>query len=212
MKESLTCEQSLKALQYLMFVTKKRCGRIKARGCADGRKQRAYKSKNETSAPTVAIESLMLSCSIDAHERRSVTTADIPGAFMQANMDELIHMKIEGNLAELLIKTSREKYEKHLTVINGNKIIYVTLTKALYGALQAALLFLTELSNTLQGWGFILNPYYNCVANKIINGTQCTILGHVGDIKISHTDPQVVADILAPLNLQYGKEVPLVVT
>ena len=30
------------ALRYLMFLKQKRCGKIKARGCADGRKQRLY--------------------------------------------------------------------------------------------------------------------------------------------------------------------------
>ena len=92
-----------------MFLKKKRCGRIKGRGCADGRKQRIYKTKEETSAPTVAIESLMLSCTIDAKERRSVITADIPGAFMQADMDEVLYMKLEGPLAKLLTKVDPKK-------------------------------------------------------------------------------------------------------
>jgi len=69
----LTREEKKKALEYLIFLKKKRCGRIKARGCADGRKQRIYKSKEETSSPTVAVESLFLSCSIDTKERRDVT-------------------------------------------------------------------------------------------------------------------------------------------
>ena len=30
------------------------------------------------------------------------------------------------------------------------------------------------------------------VANKMINGKQCTMLLHVDDLKISHTDPDVV--------------------
>jgi hypothetical protein len=46
----------------------------------------------------------MLSCTIDAKERRSVITADIPGAFMQADMDEVLFMKLEGPLAKLLTK------------------------------------------------------------------------------------------------------------
>jgi hypothetical protein len=57
------------ALQYLMFLKKKRNGIIKGRGCADGRKQRAYTAKEDASLPTVAIESVMLSCVIDAMER-----------------------------------------------------------------------------------------------------------------------------------------------
>jgi hypothetical protein len=70
-----------------MFLKQKRCGKIKARGCADGQKQRAYTMKEEASAPTVAIESLLLTCVIDATEERDVATVDIPGAFMQADMD-----------------------------------------------------------------------------------------------------------------------------
>ena len=52
----LTRDQKQSSLRYLMFLTKKRCGRIKARGCADGRKQRKHTSKEDASAPTVSIE------------------------------------------------------------------------------------------------------------------------------------------------------------
>ena len=75
------------ALAYLMFLKKKRTGQIKGRGCADGRKQRLYTKKEEASSPTVSIEALMISCMIDAEEGREVATIDIPGAFMQADMD-----------------------------------------------------------------------------------------------------------------------------
>jgi hypothetical protein len=89
----LTREEKQNALHYLMCL-KKRCGRIKGRGCADRRKQRVCKTKKETSVPTVATETLMLSSIIDAKERRAVEMADIPGALMQADMDEVIDMKL----------------------------------------------------------------------------------------------------------------------
>ena len=41
-KRELTPEQRREALGYLMFLKRKRCGRVKGRGCADGRKQRAW--------------------------------------------------------------------------------------------------------------------------------------------------------------------------
>jgi hypothetical protein len=87
-----------------MFLTKKQCGRIKARRCADGRKQRETTSKEEAAAPTIAIESVMLSATIDAMEERDVATVDIPGAFMQADIDEVVHVKFEGEIAEMLVK------------------------------------------------------------------------------------------------------------
>ena len=55
---------------------------IKGRGCADGRKQWDWLSKEDTSSPTVSTGGLMLLCMIDAMEVREVETADIPVSFL----------------------------------------------------------------------------------------------------------------------------------
>jgi hypothetical protein len=118
--KNLSHEQRMDALQYLMFLKQKRNGTIKGRGCADGRKQRQYTTKEEASSPTVAIESVMLSCVLDALEERDVATVDIPGAFMQADMDDLVHMKLEGKMAELLVRIDPKLYRQH-TVYKSNE-------------------------------------------------------------------------------------------
>ena len=92
------------ALKYLMFLKEKHCRKVKWRGCANGRKQRLNKSKEETSSPTVRLESLFLSCMIDAKEYRKVMMCDIPGAFMQADIDEQLFLKFDGDLVELLLQ------------------------------------------------------------------------------------------------------------
>ena len=53
-KNCLTPEQQKEALAYLMFLRRKRCGKIKGCGCADGQKQRAYITKEDSTAPTAA--------------------------------------------------------------------------------------------------------------------------------------------------------------
>jgi len=58
-------------------------------------------------------------------------------------------------------------------------------------------------------WGLKLNTYDKCVANKKINGKQCTIILHVDDLKISHMEKKVIVDIIAQLNGKFGKESPL---
>jgi hypothetical protein len=83
----------------------------------------------------------------------------------------------------------------------------VILLKALYGTLQAALLFWENLSSQLKEWGFKLNAYDFCVANKTVNHKQCTIAWHVDDLKISHEDPRVVTTILKLLDAKYGQEI-----
>jgi hypothetical protein len=70
------------ALSYLIFLKQKHDGTVKARGCADGRPQREYISKDDSSSPTVSIYALMASCLMDAIDERKV---DIPGAFLQAD-------------------------------------------------------------------------------------------------------------------------------
>ena len=71
-------------------------GTIKEPGCADGRKQQLYIEKEDASALTILIEALVLSCIINTKEGRDVATVDVPGAFMQADMDEKVHIKLEG--------------------------------------------------------------------------------------------------------------------
>ena len=58
--DKMTLKEKQGALAYLMFLKEKRTGEIKGRGCADGRKQRATLTKEETSSPTVAIESILM--------------------------------------------------------------------------------------------------------------------------------------------------------
>ena len=43
---------------------------------------------------------------------------------------------------------------------------------------------------------YVINPYDRCVANKIINGKQLTIVLYVDDNKLSHVDPNLVTEIL----------------
>ena len=173
---TLSLAQKKNALGYLMFLKQKRTGQIKGRGCADGRKQRLHTPKDDASSPTVATESVLLSCVIDAKERRDVATVDIPGAFMQGDQDETVHMRPEGTLAELLTKCDPKLYRKYVVTENNRPVLYVELMKALYGTLCAALIFWRKLTSKLMEWGFTINPYDWCVANKQINGKQCTLI------------------------------------
>ena len=102
-------------------------------------------SKEDTTSPTVSTEALLLSCVIDETENRHVATCDIPGAFMQSNMkntsNEKVTIKLEGLMAQLLLQIAPNDYEEFVEIENGKPFIYAIMEKALYGTLQAALLF-----------------------------------------------------------------------
>jgi hypothetical protein len=62
-------------------------GNIKGRTVAGGNKERDYFSKEYASPPTVATESVLLSCIKDAEEHRDVAVVDIPNVFVQTRME-----------------------------------------------------------------------------------------------------------------------------
>ena len=118
-------------LKYLMFLKMKWDGLFKGRGCYNGRKQMIHSTKVERISLTVEIESLMISCVVNSKQGRKVVTLDIPGAFIQADMDDLVHVKFKGIMAEMLVKTDPEKYKKYTIIEQGKLVIYDALFKAL---------------------------------------------------------------------------------
>ena len=44
----------------------------------------------------------------------------------------------------------------------------------------------------MEGAGFETNPYDICVANKMVNGKQITVMWHVDDLKVSHVEDEVL--------------------
>jgi hypothetical protein len=171
------------ALNYLMFLKSKRCGKVKARGCADGRPQQEYISKDESSSPIVYIYALMTSCLMDAVEGRKVATCDIPGAFLQADWpaDCDCYLKFEGAMVSMICDID-PKYRKNIVYgKNGKKYMYAKLTKAVYGTLLGAMQFYEKLSKQLINWGYELNYYDWCTFNKMGEGNQVTIQFHVDD-------------------------------
>ena len=89
----------------------------KGHGCADGCKQCVYKNKEDTSSPAISIDALFLTCMVDALEQQDLVTCDVPGAFMQADINKLIHVHLDGDLAQVLLKVD-PSYKKFLS-FNG---------------------------------------------------------------------------------------------
>ena len=103
----LTLGQKREALAYLMFLKRKRGGKIKGRGCTNGWKQRVYTAKKDASSPTITTEGVFLTAVIYAMEQREVAVFNVPGAFMQVDMDNLVHVQFTGKMVVLLLKIDR---------------------------------------------------------------------------------------------------------
>jgi len=54
----------------------------------------------------------MLSCLIVYIQGREIATVDFPGEFIQADMDdEMVHLRLYGKMAVLLIRISQGTYQ-----------------------------------------------------------------------------------------------------
>jgi len=65
----------------------------------------------------VLLEVLMLSCTIDAKENLYVIVTDIPGALLHVDKEGIVHMILEGEIAELIVKIELETYKNTYGII-----------------------------------------------------------------------------------------------
>ena len=207
----ITSEVKIKALGYLMFLKKKRHGIIKGRGCADGRPHHVYKTKEETSSPTVIIESIFGS-SVVNHKKREIShTLIYQVHFLQTKASNVTIITFQGVVVEALIKIHPSW--KQYVVKEGSKqmpTIYSEAIKALYGTVDALKLFYENLCSCLiDELGFERNDYDMCVVKNEVHGKQYTIFWHVSNLKISHEDPEVVTSIVKKLSERYGDHAPV---
>ena len=203
----LTHSQRKSILESHMFLKQKRTGAIKGRTVAGGNKQRDFISKEEASSPTVATESVLLTCIIDAEERRDVAVVDIPNAFIQTRIEDekdMAIIKIRGILVDMLLDVAPDTYTPYVTVDKkGVKQLIVQCLNAIYGTMMASLLYYNKFRKSLTKIGFLFNPYDPCVANKQISCNQFTICFHVDDCKLSHKSPKVMDTIIKWLRKEY---------
>ena len=88
----------------------------------------------------------MITGVIDAQEKRDVATMDIPNVFIQADMpweegQERVVMKITGVLVDTLTKLAPGRYNSFVVYEKGRKVLYVQVLKAIYGMLNASMLW-----------------------------------------------------------------------
>ena len=58
----------------------------------------------------------------------------------------------------------------------------------LYGTILDNLIYYCKFAKSLAHIGFEINQYHPCVANKMMNGSQMTIIFHLDNCKMSHRE------------------------
>lgn len=204
----LTSKQRQGIIRSSMFLKDKYLAsgafeKFKARLVAGGDQQDKGLYDN-LSSPTAATASVLAVAAIAAAERRIVIITDIGGAFLNASLLPTgikVHMRLDGTMAALLVQIAPE----YAQFLEPSGCMVVELDKALYGCVEAALLWFNDLSGKLVDFGFVANPYDQCVFNKFgaATGNQITVVLHVDDLMITSIDQQLIDSLQTYLNSVY---------
>ena len=120
-------------------------------------------------------ESILMTGVVNAKESRHVAVLDIANAFLQAGNGKAINMLLRVEQAEMVVRIDPTLYREYVTYsTNGVPVMYVRLSRALYGMLRAVLLFYKRLQSDLENMGFEINPHNPCVTNMMANRGQIT--------------------------------------
>ena len=76
------------------------------------------------------MDALMFSLMIDAFEERDVVTADVVGAYLLADMDFFVVLKLTSNSVDIMCNVNK-KYRPFVVVEHEKKCLYLQLLKEL---------------------------------------------------------------------------------
>jgi hypothetical protein len=154
----------------------------------------------DVSSPTVSSTSIMLLLAIAAKEGRTVATADIKAAYLNANMDsEIVYMTINPQLSQMYL----ELYPNLKPFLNANNTLTVRLKKALYGCIQSAKLWYQHISKSLIAMGYTVSNEDSCLFHRNVNNVATSIAVHVDDLLIASQSEAEVERVKVELEEVY---------
>lgn len=175
---------------------------LKARLVAGGHMQdRSLYEEEDITSPTVQLSSLYMSAAIAANEGRKVATIDFPGAYLNADLEQEVFMRIDARLGKVLMAIAPDVYRGFL---NDDGDLIVQLKKALYGLGESAKLWNDLLSKELTSRGFKANAKDSCAFNKMFKGHQITVLVYVDDLFITCKDEEAIDDFFNSMSRCYS--------
>jgi hypothetical protein len=134
---------------------------LKARGCADGRPQQEYITKEESSSSTVPLYALMGSCAMDTMDD-----------WFQD--EHPAYIMFEGIMVNMICEIDLSCYDKvQWNKQRTRKFLYARLVKAVYRTVLAAIIFYNKLSKHLINHGFVMNDNDLCTWRTVDSSIPC---------------------------------------
>jgi len=170
--------------------------KVKSRLVARG-DQQTNLTFDEIRASTVDKKCLFICLALmKTNEDWKMVVSDVPSAYLHANIDKEIYMKLEKKSREYYLKTRPEL--RDFLDQDGNLI--VRLKKSLYGLKQAGYLWQKELTSYLVDFGLAISKSEPCV----LFGEMGIILFHVDDLFIFYRDCEWLENLKRHLIKKFG--------
>jgi hypothetical protein len=155
---------------------------MKARLVSHGNQQDSERFPDRSS-PTVAIHSVLMALAWFAGnmEQHTLCKIDVKGAFVQTPMEgETIYLKIGKDITRHIV----EQFPQYKHLVTSDGALFVKMLKAMYGCVQASLLWYKLLVQVLKGIGFKVSEVDRCVMRLIVDGVVNIILIYVDDLLV----------------------------
>jgi len=127
--------------------------RIKARLVCLGNLQRYYNTllaKSSIESPTVSIQSVFIMLAILAKEDLEFATFDIKGAFLHADIEEEVYVRISKDVANILC----EHLPAYREYLQSNGTMIIKLEKCLYGLRQSPRAWYEVIKKIIMNMGY----------------------------------------------------------
>jgi hypothetical protein len=174
--------------------------KMKARLASHGNKQNK-EDFPERSLPTVAIHSVMMVLALFAGQMTTQTVCkiDVKGAFVQAPMEgETIYLKVGKDIVKHIV----EEFPEYKQFVTKEGTMFTKMLKAMYGCVQASLLWYKLLIKVLGSIGFVVSEVDRCVMRMVVGGVINIILIYVDDLLILATG-EIVDLIIKTLQVKF---------
>ena len=169
----------------------------KARFCACGNHQDKGLYEEDLSSPTMTLESVFIILAFAAQLNADIVTADITGAFLESILpaDDIVYMYLSKDAVDELKKIDTNIHEY---ILEDGRVL-VKLLRALYGTIQAAMLWYKLLKKIILEYGFVQHTNDRCVFILKKDGVIFIVGFHVDDLLMVCKNKNLISHFIAYL-------------
>lgn len=161
---------------------------------------RALYGMEETTSPTVSLETVMAVLNVAAYENRSGFTMDIPGAYLNAELKEPHMIKFPPDLAREYVRLFPHLQDR----FQSDNSLLLIVRKAFYGLPESSALWYKDVSAFLNNLGYKQHPADQGLFIKTRDKESLIALLWVDDILGWSTNQLLIKELEREVNAKYG--------